>query len=1528
MSNASTSHPSSADTVLVEVEPTQTLPPDEAVERAPASLGRGPAPGPDGWSGASIKHYEIIRPLGRGGMGVVYLARDTKLGRLVALKLLLRHGATDARRLLSEARATARCKHENIVVIYEVDEHLGAPYLVLEYVEGTTLRASMAQRARAAEAADAPLGLSPGLAVELMLPVVRALVCAHEQGIVHRDLKPENILLGDSGRVKVVDFGIAAQLCAEAASADAGAAPAANDATHGTLLYMAPEQWRDEALDHRVDLWAVGVMLFELCAGTHPLAPGSLGQLARVMNLDAPMPSLRELCPAAGALAAVVDRCLAKRKEARFDSARELLGALEALLADRDPLAAGEGANPFLGLSAFQEADAARFFGRDADVAGVLQTLRSQPLLTMVGASGAGKSSFVRAGVIPALKRLGERWQAFVVRPGRRPLAALAEVLAQVSEAPPSGESAGGAAGDLAAALRERPGRLGAQLRADCRRRHGKALLFVDQFEELYTLGADADERAAFLACLEGVADDASSPLRVVLALRSDFLDRLADDRNRLPGALRGLVLLSPMGRDGLREVLTRPIEAAGYRPESEALVGRMLDALEGTRSPLPLLQFAATTLWQQRDRERRLLTEASYERLGGVAGALSAHADAVLAGLSTEELHSCRDTLLRLVTPQRTRAVVSLGELHHAPGRGEGSAGDVGPVVQHLLDARLLSIETGDSPEDATVELVHESLIDRWPTLGRWLDESTHDAQFLARLRATAQQWEASGEAEGLLWRDDAAAEARAWLERRRAERGGEGAGLGPREERYLKAVVALSQRARVRRRRAVAGLFAALTATAATVSLLAVRAGREADRANREAGRANHEAVRARNATRLAAARELQADPTTVLSLVRELEPPELPRDWATMADWALRRGVAEATLTYQDIVNSVAFSPDGRRLVAASRDKTLRVVRADGRGEPLVLRGHEGSVVAASFAPDGRRIVSASYDGTVRIWPADGPGDPLVLRGDGGAVVSAEFSPDGRSVVSASRDRAVRVWRADGAGAPLLLRGHEGTVNSASFSPDGQRIVTASSDRTARVWHADGTGEPLVLRGHKGPVTFASFSPDGRHVLSASDDKTVRVVRADGTGDPVVFRDHEGAVWSAAWGPGGQYVASASGDKTVRLWRADGSGDTVVLQGHGEVVHAVAFSPDGRHVASASGDKTVRLWRTNDARRAVALRGHEGATDVAFSADGRRLLVGHDRQPPQLWNADGTGAPLALRGPDGALSTAAVSPDGRRAVAVFSDETARVSNADGAGDLVLLEGHTEPIYAAAFSPDGHHVLTGSSDKTARLWDATAPAPSIVLGGHERTVSAVAFSPDGRRVATGSNDKTVRLWNADGQGDPLVLRGHEDNVTSVTFSPDGRHLVTTSYDGTARVFRADGTGEPLVFRGHESRVFDAAFSPDGSRFVTASLDRTVRLWRTDGTGEPSVFSHDAPVFAVAFSPDGQRLASATDDTTWVWPIPEPLRGVDDPKLWTATTYCLPVERRIALLNVTEAQARADEQACLRRVDAARPTP
>lgn len=1502
-----------------------------------------------------IQHYEIIRELGEGGMGIVFLGRDTKLGRLVAIKLL-HDGGRAASRLLAEAQATASVRHENIVVIYEIGELDGRPYMVLEYLEGQTLRHVLSTKKRGNGRT-----LPRGLALDIVASVARALAAAHKSGVIHRDLKPENIMLLDSGQVKVLDFGLARRIESTASKPRAG-----------TYAYMAPEQWSGGELDERADIWAVGIVLYEILTGAHPLAPLASEQLEQVADLNGPMPSLRDTYPALTGISDVVDRCLRKRKEERFGSADELLHALEPWLVNDDALTLREGVCPFAGLTAFQELDAGHFFGRERDITTIVGRLDRNALVAVAGPSGAGKSSLVRAGLIPALKRSGEKWDILVVRPGRTPLSALREALAPDE-----------VDGDLGS----HPALFGALLRARCRARSDmhRVLIFVDQFEELFTQVPDASERAAFFACLLGAADDASSPLRVVLSIRSDFLDRLVEDRHFMAQVSAGLFFLPPVDLQGLREALVRPAELAGYGFESEAMVADMLSELGRARSPLPLLQFSATALWEARDIERKLLTQESYDRIGGVAGALSTHADAVVSALSTSDQRLCRAIFMRLVTPERTRAIVNLCELAELGA----DAGAVEAVVQHLASARLLLVDTSGEVGTAKVELVHESMIERWPTLSRWLNESAGDATFLAHLRTAASQWEASGESVGMLWRDRTADEARAFYKRYRDERGEI---LHALEERYLLAVMAFAERARQRRQRQITGAFALVSAVAILVIFLALRARAQAMRADdlaiRAAEDAAHvrkqnadlarEALRGRNATRLLAAHRSEEDPTLVFALLREFEPePEgIAKGWSELMSAALSAGVARdvwitdrpyhpsyaavmspdgtriataqddhtARILGQDLVQraclrghekavwAVAWSADAKRVVTASFDNTARIWNADGSGEPIVLRGHGDALISAMMSPDGQRVVTASDDKTARVWSAVDGREILVLRHDS-PVQYASWSPDGKRIVTAaaSVDGIARVWHANGKGTPLLLRGHTDMVVAATFHPDGTRIATASRDRTARVWNAvDGT-ELVVLRGHDEKVMSVAYSPDGERIATASKDKTARIWRADGKGDPIVLRGHKHWVYTATWSPDGREIITTSLDSTHRRFKLDEIVAPTFLRGHADNIRGLVFSPDGKRVATASFDGTARVWSVDGGGELAVLRGHSAAVNfLRWSPDGKRIVtLSEDDRTGRIWTLDGSAAPVVLEDPTSHFQTLDWSPGNERLVTASRDGTLRLWSKDGI-ELSSVKKTTSDEYKwiwAIFEPSGKRILVSdTSDDTVYFWNISERAELVPLGRHETTVKYAKWSPDGSRILMITSNGMGRLWSVSGATVSVEIRGRKA-IRNGFWSPDGRRLFIVQEDGTISLWNGSGLDEPRIMGIPEEGSAHAGMSADGKRFLTSTQDGKVQVRNADGTGVPFVVVTGAALPPTAsWSPASNHIAVHYEEKfARIWSNVRLFEGLDDARLWTATSICIPPEIRVQLLGVTEEAARASEEACRRHVANAR---
>jgi eukaryotic-like serine/threonine-protein kinase len=833
---SSTSRPGTA---TVPVTPITDGDAGTAVLPAPAAGAPVARAGLDFADNTQIGRFGLIRQIARGGMGQVFLARDTKLGRKVAIKFLLYSDPSLVARFIVEARATAQCTHENIVTIYEVGEHDGLPYMVLEYLEGKTLL----------EMLGAPMPVRQF--AEIMLPIARGLERAHEHGIVHRDLKASNVFVTARGQVKILDFGVARIFeTPEQAIERTGSTARLRDgqmanrldghdtltqcgALVGTLPYMSPEQWSGSEVDHLSDLWAAGILFWGALTGDHPIGRVSPEELReRVLDRSTPLPSIATREPAIPReLVAVIDRCLAKDKSRR-PSARELGDALQAFLAPRAERVDAAESCPYPGLAAFGEGDAKYFFGRSNEIRTAIAQLDAWPLLAVVGPSGVGKSSFVHAGIVPAIRSSAESWQIRMVRPGRTPLQRLAGL---VDDLLPTGRPGA----EMLAQLHGSPGSFGELIRRAAVRRGECVMIVVDQLEELFTLCEDVTERQLFLTAMLAAADDASAPVRVVLSMRADFLDRLAVHKQFLAELARGLFFLSAPDDENLREALLRPAELAGYSFEA-SIVDDMMAAAR-SRGALPLLSFAASRLWDARDRSRRMMTAAAYEQMGRVGGAFARHADQTAAAIPPGSQPLLRAIMTRLVTPEGTRAVGDRDELLGlAADREEGER-----ILDQLVRARLVHMHT-EADQGATVEIVHETLITEWPTLRRWLDDNQALRGFMQEVHQAARTWSARGRPNDLVWRGPTANEALANASRHVLA-------LSAVEREFLAAVRAQTARTRRRKLLLVASVLGVLAIGIAggTIAFIKVsRANAEAQQraidADRE--RANAQAAEAK--------------------------------------------------------------------------------------------------------------------------------------------------------------------------------------------------------------------------------------------------------------------------------------------------------------------------------------------------------------------------------------------------------------------------------------------------------------------------------------------------------------------------------------------------------------------------------------------------------------------------------------------------------------------------------------------------------
>ena len=759
--------------------------------------------------GRDIDHFRVLRTIGRGGMGRVLLARDTRLGRLVALKLIREDRLDDERAtaLMAEARVTARLSHPNIVTIHHVGRWGHSPYLALEYVEGTTLRGRLNF--------DPP---TPREAMRICLAISHALEAAHASRVTHCDLKPENVLLPPDGRLRVVDFGIARVV--ETLTSEA--APRGQPRVAGTPGYMAPEQWQGEPAGAAADIWALGVILYEMLAGHRPFeGPAADARPLYLRVLDESMMP-RTLQGVDGPLQRLVAGMLT-RDPSRRPTSGVVTQQLERMLArvETDGRAAEA---PFRGLLAFEERHAGFFFGRDAEVDAGIERLRSATVLPVVGQSGAGKSSFVQAGLLPRLREQGP-WTVVSLRPGPRPLTALAARLLALdtNDSRAAVTAQRDALDELTRTLQERPSHANVRLHALADQTHTRVLLFVDQLEEVVTHGCPPQEAQAFLDAVAGGADAVDDLVRVVFTLRDDFLGR-ASTGDAMAAVLANVLVVRRLDDRHLREAALRPLERLGFAWDDASVIDRIVAELSGMPAALPLLQFACAELWERRDQATHLLRRADYEALGGVAGALALHAESVFEGLSPADLDVARRLLLRLVGPDGARRAM----LRQAALDGLGPRATT--VLERLTNARLLTVRRTreGAPDDAVLELAHESLLRMWPQLVRWLEESSEERAVVGEIEAAAALWHSRGQRREEVWPLTAVQDARGRL-RREVET------LSPQATRFLAQGEALGLR-RQRRNRLLAAGVAGAALIVTVVSLLAATELARRERTTRE--------------------------------------------------------------------------------------------------------------------------------------------------------------------------------------------------------------------------------------------------------------------------------------------------------------------------------------------------------------------------------------------------------------------------------------------------------------------------------------------------------------------------------------------------------------------------------------------------------------------------------------------------------------------------------------------------------------------
>ncbi len=1401
----------------------------------------------------TVRGYELREQIGTGNFGQVFRAYQPLISRDVAVKVIQPRFANDPvfiRRFEIEAQLVAGVEHLHIAPLYDYWREPNGAYLVMRWYRAGSLRDSLEQ---------GPWALAD--AVRLVDQIASALAAAHQKGVVHRDVKPANILLDEDRNAYLSDFGIARTLFSTGDADQEGVIT-------GSPAYISPEQIRSEPVTAQTDVYSLGIILYELLSGTHPFPRQSVPEMLD-RHLHDPLPLLGAERPDLPAgIDAVIQQSTSKSPGARYRTPLELADELRRTVSgELSPAVPRVIPNPYKGLRAFREPDAADFYGREAVVERLLRRIETESFLAVVGPSGSGKSSLVRAGLIPALRRGAvpgsERWYLVDVAVSPQPLESLVAALETIAAA--------GAETRLAQLL-EGDERLPAVLDAILPEPDATVTLVIDPFEDLFRLVADGGERAAFLDLLVEAVQDPGSRVKVIAALRADFYDRPLQEPGLAELMRRHTEILLPLTPEQLERAITGPLEGTGRRPPGE-LVAAVLADVAGQPGALPLMQYSLTELFDL-DEPGGLSLE-SYRRIGGISGALCRRADEIYDHLSATEREAARQVFLRLVrlgegVPDGGRRVLRpdllrLG-LDHAA---------VETVLDRYGGHRLLTFDRDPETRLPTVALAHEALLREWPRLRKWIDENREGLRLQSQLRREAQEWERGGQDPGFLlrggrldqfagWAESSGlfmdASERAYLDASRAARATRQAAEAARQAQEA----ALERRALVRLRALVVvlglGLVAAVVLT--TFALRARQAARveAAARATQQV-LAERSAEEAQHQARIAASRELAS-----AALANLDSDPERSILLAIQA--------AEST-----------YAVDGNVLPEA----VDALHRALQRSRVLMTLSPAGE---AAFSPDGETIATGGPDEAARLWDAGSGALLMTLSGHDGRVINAAFSPDGERLVTASLDGTAVVWDLARGDALLVLEGHEAGLISPAYSPDGAQIVTTGFDGTARLWDAR-TGELLFILPHSGPTLGPQFSPDGAHVAIADDASAVARIWDTQTGEEVlVLAGHTEGLNEVAYSPDGSLLATAGSDFAVKIWDASSGEELRSFEGHTGWVFTVAFSPDGKQVISGSQDGTARVWSLETGREVLRLAGHAGGVgELSVHPDGGRVVTSGEDGTARVWDISPEGGRdwLTLAGHADVVLEAAISPDGKRVASASWDGTAKIWDLESGEPLRTLAGHQDQVGGVAFSPDGARVATASYDGTVRVWDAGSGEALAVLAGHQGPVTGVAFSPDGGALASGGLDGTARLWDLDTGETLRTLEGHQDWVFRVAFSPDGAFLATASWDGTAGLWHVTSGERRVTLQGGGEPVTSVAFSLDGAYLVTAGFDTDLRIWEVEGllalppgseAGAARVLAgHTGIVWDAAFSPDGRSLASAGFDNTvriWDWPAGE----------------------------------------------------
>lgn len=1102
--------------------------------------------------------------------------------------------------------------------------------------------------------------------------------------------------------------------------------------------------------------------------------------------------------------------------------------------------------SPYKGLKQFESRDKELFFGRDNFITTLVNELEHTNLVLLLGGSGSGKSSVVRAGLIPWLeKKYGTGFINLMITPDADPFDSFyASLLNNYSQ-------------KSAKIAREVKADTLIQVVDNLQQPDEFWFIFIDQFEELFTI-SDENKRREFIDGLIKLSQAKSSSinnLKIIATMRADFLERLSDFPQLVEATQKHRPMIMEMQPHQLRLAIEQPAAHHGVVFEA-GLVDQIIAGIVGQAGYLPLLQYTLNLIWQHEVNtgsiNDRTLKISTYENLGGVRGALQQHVNYIYEKLSPSQKLASQRIFLKLVgIAENAESGIEWKPIRRRAGISEFED-DERDVLLKLVNENLLVSNAQKSKtdskkglfgnsnsdkSDSTIEIAHEILLTCWDKLHNWIKKNRQGIAIRNRLYEDVSVWQSQNQPEDELWTGSKLEQV---LELRKDDNFNQVlAGFNAEANQFIDASVGLRDRKLIRTR-IIAGIGFTLAGLTTLASVFGFIQQQQAQKQEQQARKQSVISMTQTAESLLFTNNQLLDPIVKAIKAKKELDNLSMGKNIVSLEE-QIEGKLQEAVYSlrehnrlqgYQRPVRTVVFSPDGQQLATSGDDGTASLWDFQGK-ELHRFERHKGPVRRIKYSPSNKLVATAGDDGMLCLWNLQGE---LVKEWNAkqGRLWEIKFSPNGQFLASVGDDGIARLWNLQG-NLSLELKAHQKSLTSVNFSPNGELIATGSNNGSILLWNFQGK-QLNQIAGHKGFVTSLSFSPDAQVFATTGEDGFVRLWNPRSKQPLKEWNAQQRKLWDVVFSPSGEQLATAGGDGTVRVWNSQGK-ELEKFFAHQGPARSVSFSPNGQKLASSSDDSMVRIWDLQG-RELKKFEHKNYPSSVSLSTNGQQILSGDKNGTIRLWNLQGQDIEKSYKYL-GVLKSLALSLDGQQIVTAGEDATIRSWNLQGQ-EIGKSFKHSDAVASLALSRNGQQIVVGGENGTIFLRNLHGLQQEKTFEGHLGAVKSVALSPDEKQIVSGGEDGTIRLWNLETQQRRIFQISGQ--ITSVIFSPDNKRIISGDNKGRVILWNLQDSTErlPLAkWQTQQSTLTSIALSPDGKLLTTVGSDNSVKLWPIKSSDE-----------------------------------------------------------------------------------------